>query len=143
LAEFPHRLRDQQQERTRWNQLACSGCGCAGFQSGCMVVVTRDGKQRGSVWLLHLDDVGSCYSSSRSWSLCRTAALFTVSRSEFRVPFRSRNQNPEPPRGWADATLACGSVGASVFAKESNYAITMAEVIRYSGNDAPEVIGKW
>jgi len=54
LAEFPHRLRDQQQERTRWNQLACSECGCAGFQSGCMVVVTRDGKQRGSVWLLHL-----------------------------------------------------------------------------------------
>jgi hypothetical protein len=23
----------------------CSDCGCAGFQSGCMVVVTRDGKE--------------------------------------------------------------------------------------------------
>jgi hypothetical protein len=27
----------------------CSDCGCAGFQSGCIVVVTRDGKQPGSV----------------------------------------------------------------------------------------------
>jgi hypothetical protein len=27
----------------------CSNCGCAGFQSGCLVVVTKDAKQPGSV----------------------------------------------------------------------------------------------
>jgi hypothetical protein len=30
----------------RWR---CSECGCAGFQSGCVVVVTIDGNQPGSI----------------------------------------------------------------------------------------------
>src|SRR6266566_1706963 len=52
----------------------CSDCGCAGFQSGCLVVVTRDGNQRGSVcfydwplWLLLVIKNLSSFFRSLPW----------------------------------------------------------------------------
>jgi hypothetical protein len=54
LAEFPRRLRTNSQNELGGIKGRCSDSGCAGFQSACIVVVTGDGKQPGSAWLLPL-----------------------------------------------------------------------------------------
>jgi hypothetical protein len=46
LPKSQGRKKENESGGIKWR---CSDCGCAGFQSGCVVVVTRDGKQPGSV----------------------------------------------------------------------------------------------
>jgi len=41
---FP-KSRGRKKNESRGIKWRCSDCCCAGFQSGCMVVVTRDGKE--------------------------------------------------------------------------------------------------
>jgi hypothetical protein len=41
---FPKSLGRKKKNEPDGINWRCSDCGCAGFQSGCMVVVTRDGK---------------------------------------------------------------------------------------------------
>jgi len=46
FSESRGRKRKNESRGIKWR---CSDCGCAGFQSGSVVVVTRDGKPFGSV----------------------------------------------------------------------------------------------
>jgi hypothetical protein len=42
---FPKSRRRKKENESRGINWRCSDCGCAGFQSGCVVVVTRNGKE--------------------------------------------------------------------------------------------------
>jgi len=42
---FPESRGRKQRNESRGIKWCCSDCGCSGFQSGCLVVVTRDGNQ--------------------------------------------------------------------------------------------------
>ena len=46
---FPKRRANKRKNESVGIKWRCSDCACTGFQSSCMVVVTRDGKQLGSV----------------------------------------------------------------------------------------------
>jgi len=92
--------RGRKKNESREINWQCSDCGCAGFQSGCTVVVTRDGKQPGSVSILRLASLWLVlFVIEKLESLARAAAL-----SRFRFPgcecdhLSSLLKNPFPIR---------------------------------------------